>query len=202
MTRDELEFQISQYLDDMLSPGERAALELILASDGEARAMLAEYRRLDEHLSRDLPLPNVKWEQLAEHLSAAVAEVDEEPVVVGRIGAASSAWTWRSRLAIAASIVLVLGSGLLLFDANRRGGGHGSPMTPDVPAAPLASMVLGPQAEPATGPVMQQITVGPSPALAAGGDSWRYAEGVVTRPSTAVIAGEMKPPSDGDSHIH
>ena len=49
---------------------------------------------------------------------------------------------------------------------------------------------------------MQEIKIGPSPALAATADSWRYAEGVVTRPSSAVIAGEMKPPHEGESFIH
>jgi anti-sigma factor RsiW len=215
MNREELEFRISQYVDGTLSREERASVETILAGDVEARQMLAEFRRIDQHLAREMPLPNVKWEQLASHISAAVDEVTEAPAVIGRItpetATATSAWTWRSRLAIAASIVIVLGSALMFYDhgLNQRGShGSGAVVLPNNPGQPgetvasASSLVVGPQVEPATGPAVQQITVGPSPALAAQGDSWRYAEGVVvTRPSTAVIAGEMKPESDGDSHI-
>jgi hypothetical protein len=214
MNREEIEFRISQYVDGTLSREERASVETVLASDAEARQVLAEFRRIDQHLSREIALPNVKWEQLASHISAAVDEATEEPAVIGRIAPSTegSAWTWRSRLAIAASIVIVLGSVLMFYDhgLNQRSH-HGTdavvlPNNSGRPGETIASasssLVVGPQAEPATGPAMQQITVGPSPALAAQGDSWRYAEGVVvTRPSTAVIAGEMKPESDGDSHI-
>jgi anti-sigma factor RsiW len=214
MNREELEFQISQYVDGTLSPEERASVETILAGDAEARQMLAEFRQMDQHLASEMSLPNVKWEQFASHISAAVEEATEAPAVIGRItpetATAASAWTWRSRLAIAASLVIVLGSAMLFYDhgLNQRGS-HGSgavvlpsPGQPGDAVASASPVVVGPQAEPATGPAVQQITVGPSPALAAQGDSWRYAEGVVvTRPSTAVIAGEMKPESDGDSHI-
>ena len=42
MTRDELEFRISQYLDGALAAGEQAALEARFATDADARAMLDE----------------------------------------------------------------------------------------------------------------------------------------------------------------
>ena len=41
MTRDELEFSISQYLDGTLGARERDALDERLATDAEARALLA-----------------------------------------------------------------------------------------------------------------------------------------------------------------
>jgi anti-sigma factor RsiW len=217
MTRDELEFQISQSLDGTLSAEENAALQERLANDAEARELLAEYRRLNKHLARALPLPAVNWDRLAEHLSGVIADADaanadaanadaanadaanadaanadaanaDAPAVAGRIGSA----TWRSRLAIAAGIIIAVSAGLLVYDAQRP---RVAPTPPGINAVNSSAVVIGPRAEPATGPVVQQITVGPSPALAAKGDSWRYAEGVVTRPSSATIAGAMKPHS-------
>lgn len=189
MTRDELEFQISQYLDGTLSSDEMAALQERLASDADARRLLAEYRRLNEHLARALPLPAVNWGRLAEHLSSVVADADA-PVVAGRIGPAG--WSWRSRLAIAASILIAASAGLLVYNAHRL---RVMPASSAIHPANSSVVVIGPQVEPATGPVVQQITVGPSPELAAKGNSWRYAEGVVTRPSSATISEAVKPPS-------
>src|SRR4051812_40975261 len=122
MMTEELEFQISQYADGTLPLSERAALETQLAADAEAREMLAEYRRLGEHLSRDLPpLPVVKWDRLAEHLSNVVAESDQ-PAVICRItpAGASSGWSWRSRLAIAASVIVAVSTGLLVYNGHNR----------------------------------------------------------------------------------
>lgn len=199
MTREELEFQISQYADNTLSAEESPALEVHLATDAETQQLLSEYRRLNAHIARHLPLPELNWDRLAEHLSSVITEAADVPAVAGRIAPTSgSTWSWRSRLAIAASVILVLGGGALLFKSQQPGG-----VQPVVPVAPQSTaMVLGPQAESATGAVVQEITVGPSKALAARGDSWRYAEGVVARPSSVVIAGEMKPVSDGESFIH
>jgi len=72
-----LEFQISQYADGTLPAGDVAALEAVLASNAEARALLAEYQSLDGSLKRELPLPAMNWDRLAAHLSGAVAAEDE-----------------------------------------------------------------------------------------------------------------------------
>jgi len=77
MITEDLEFQISQYTDGTLPAAERAALEARLVDDAEAREMLAEYRRLGERLSHDLPpLPEVKWDRLADQLSRAIGRGD------------------------------------------------------------------------------------------------------------------------------
>ena len=52
MISEELEFQISQYADGSLSAEETAALEAVLASDSEAAALLADYRKLDATIQR------------------------------------------------------------------------------------------------------------------------------------------------------
>ncbi|MGF1633924.1 MAG: anti-sigma factor family protein [Phycisphaerae bacterium] len=57
MVDEELEFQISRYLDDDLSPPETRALEERLAADAGARAVLADYRRLSATLSTGSDLP-------------------------------------------------------------------------------------------------------------------------------------------------
>ena len=73
MTRDELEFSISQYLDGTLPPEERAALERRLESDPEARATLDEFRALDAAL-KDAPLPAFDWTKVSTSISAAVEQ--------------------------------------------------------------------------------------------------------------------------------
>jgi len=74
MTRDELEFSISQYLDGTLAAGEAEALEEVLARDAGARAMLAEERQLTALLrAASGPLPPVRWDALASRIGQAVA---------------------------------------------------------------------------------------------------------------------------------
>ncbi len=198
MKLDETEFQISQYTDGTLPPAERAALEVRLGEDPEARQLLAEYRRLNNHLAASFALPPMNWDRLAEHLSGVVAAAVDEPLIAGRIGAATvtNTWSWRARLAVAASVVVAVGAGVLSFETRR------TATQPNPQTATASAIVTGPQVETSTGKVVEEITIGPSPALAARGESWHYAEGVVTRPSAATIAGDMKPPGDGDWHIH
>jgi anti-sigma factor RsiW len=82
MTRDELEFAISQYLDGTLPAGDVRALEARLASDEEAKAILAEMKALDGVLKSPMALPAVNWEKLATTISAAVREQNEETIDV------------------------------------------------------------------------------------------------------------------------
>jgi anti-sigma factor RsiW len=187
MISEELEFQISQYVDGTLSTTESAALEQKLVADDEARRVLAEYRKLHQHVTGAMPLPAIAWDRLAERLSGAVANA-QQPEIAGRIG-------WSRTFAIAASVLIVASISILI----------GRTLRPNHPSEqPVNSIaeVIGPQAEAATGASVVQITIGPSPALAARAASWRYAEGVVTRPSRVELAGAIYPPADGDSHIH
>jgi anti-sigma factor RsiW len=73
MTKDQLEFAISQHLDGTLPPEERAALERLLATDADAQRLLEEYRSLDLVAKGALPLPNVNWNKLSASISDAVA---------------------------------------------------------------------------------------------------------------------------------
>src|SRR4051812_19493282 len=73
MTRDELEFSISQYLDGTLAVAERDALEERLATDAEAREVYAEYEALNGALAAAPAVPEIDWDAFAGKISAAVA---------------------------------------------------------------------------------------------------------------------------------
>src|SRR5688572_16845943 len=106
MTRDELEFSISQYFDGDLAEAEAAALEARLASDVDARALLSEYRSLDRVL-RAAPRPSVDFEALAGRIGEAIAR-EEEPAQSYRLH-----WVRNvSRMALAACIVIAAGVGI------------------------------------------------------------------------------------------
>jgi len=84
MTREEMEFLISQHLDGTLSREDEAKVRELLASSDEAREILAEYQKLDSVLKAQ-GAPAIKWEMLAEKISAAVdshtiTEEDEQLV--------------------------------------------------------------------------------------------------------------------------
>lgn len=168
MTRDELEFSISQYIDGALPPLERAALEEKLATDAEARAVLDGYRRLNGLVNSALPLPRVQWDRLAAQLSKTVAGA-ELPV--------RNYSLVRARLlrpiAIAASILIAVGIGWFAY----RGDEAQKPVI-------TAVQVQGPRIEAASGPVVQAISIGPAPTVP---ENWRYAEGVVSRRSRVEI---------------
>src|SRR5207248_856416 len=132
MTRDDLEFSISQYLDGTLADGERSALEERLARDAEARALLAEEEALNAVLKRAkyAAMPAVRWDHLPEAISAAIDEqratgADEQPAepmpmrlsTGGRQSARPSRSSWTIRLwmpaglAAAASVLIAAGFG-------------------------------------------------------------------------------------------
>src|SRR5687768_15460097 len=102
MTRDQFEFEISQYLDGTLGEAEQAALETRFAADADARALLAEYREIDAALKNRLPRPPaLDWENFATRVSAAVA-AQPEPAQSYKIGWFRAA----AGLAVAASVLL------------------------------------------------------------------------------------------------
>ena len=80
MISEQIQFAISQYLDGTLPEGERAALEARLAADAELRRVLEEYRALHEALRGSMVLPAVKWEKLAERISASVEQLAANPI--------------------------------------------------------------------------------------------------------------------------
>src|SRR4051812_11393277 len=77
MSPEQLEFNLSQYLDGTLPPEHLAALEAALATDPRAGALRDEHERLTT-LLRARPLPEMDWDELARDFSAVVTgSVDE-----------------------------------------------------------------------------------------------------------------------------
>ncbi|WP_428940259.1 anti-sigma factor family protein [Fontivita pretiosa] len=185
MTREELEYSISQYLDGTLPPLQRDVLDERLASDAEARAILADYRRLDTLLKTHLPgMPQLAWDRLADEISRAVA-AEEPPVRHFSIRAIG----WTARLAIAAAVLMVLSLAIFFARGPRHEAG---------PAPQGIAVVSGPQVEQSAGPVVSQISIGPSPTLA---NQWRGGEEIVSRP-TVVLIDRVNTGQDTDSSLY
>jgi anti-sigma factor RsiW len=179
VTRDELEFSISQYVDGTLGARERDALDERLATDAEARALLAEYRSLQGVLAA-APLPHVRWEQLAGHISAAVSR-EQEPAQSYKI----SSWLKPVRLALAASVLIAAGITFAVLqpkDVIKPGSVVASVPTKIVKVDQTAVVAVA-----NTQAVHVAIV---EPAAAAPGEQpavLRYADSVVQRPSKALI---------------
>jgi anti-sigma factor RsiW len=189
MASEELEFSISQYADGTLAGEQRIALESLLADDPEARALLAEDRALTD-LLRSAPMPEVRWDRLAESISAGIdREVEER--------AARASWWFRHRLpaglAIAASVVIAIGIGVrVLMPGN-------SPVESRGPVKSLSGEttamlnVQGPQADTPSGPQVTQISIGAGGSYAHDSSLAPYADEIDSRPSRVVIASGLAP---------
>jgi negative regulator of sigma E activity len=186
MTRDELEFAISQYLDGNLAEAEESALEARLASDADARALLAEYRTLDRAL-RAAPPPALDWDALSTRISAAVAEQDE-PAQSYRLHWVRTA----SALALAACVVLAVGVGIRRLQAP---GGSRFVNKQPVPRQ-IVVVDTTRRAVPSTAPVAV-VSVGPSAAPQDSAALARYHEDLLSRPSQVIIARSGYPAQDG-----
>jgi hypothetical protein len=184
-TRDQLEYAISQYIDGTLPPLESAALEERFAVDVEARAILEEYRALDQTLRTALPVPAVAWDRLATLLSDAVAR-EEAPVKH------YSMRTIRRAAFAALAACVAVAAGLFFVSNNSDDDAPGNRGGVEV-----VTIVVGPQAEkaPEQAVTVAQVSIGPAPTLS---DSWRYAETVVSRPAVVLIDRAASPAQDTD----
>jgi len=184
MIDEQLEFAISQYADGTLPPSQRVALEAQLASDPALIALLEEYRRLDGALEKVSSPPAIDWDRLRSHLSDVVDESDvgSEPVRI-------YAMPWVRRvagLAVAACVAIVIG---IHFPHRAK------PLA--APIGPAEIAVAGPMADAPAGAVVEQISVGPSPAIAMDDATFRYGDsGVVSQPARVVIATSDAPAQD------
>ena len=193
MISEQLEFQISQYADGTLPADEVAALEAALAADADARALLEEYRSLDGSLKRELPLPAVKWDRLAAHISSAVAKAaDEEERSAVPIPLFARL---RPLLSIAASLLVGFGVATLVYRNGPSGKGehHNTPATPAVSVAAVNSIqISGPSRERGAQPTVVAIDVDASPVA----KRVAAANAVVYRPPRVVIASSQTPGQD------
>ena len=128
---EEFEYSLMEYLDGELADDEKAGVESRVSQDARAAATLDEYRNLDKVLSpaaieKSWPMPAVKWELLASHISEAVAEESQASRM--RIG------SWgRNITRIALAACLVVGTGLWIKF-------HGKPVS-DIAVKPPSQVV-------------------------------------------------------------
>lgn len=184
MSADELEYAISQYLDGTLPPLERSALDERLAADPVARAMLEQYRRLNSALKGGLPeMSAVAWDRLAGTIQQSVA-AEELPVRHYSIRSIS----WTGRLAVAASLLAAIGIATFFIERGT-----------EKPAAQGLAIISGPQAQQSRGPVLSNISIGPSPTMA---NIWHPGQEVVSRPTVVLIDSAHISGQDSDSSLY
>jgi negative regulator of sigma E activity len=189
MTRDELEFSISQYVDGTLvDDRQRSALEERLATDAEARVLYAEYQSLQGVLATSLPaMPEVDWDQFAARVSAAV-DREQMPAQSYKI----SRWfSQPMKFAMAASVFI---AGAIAFTLMRPGASNtGTLPATNAPTqivrvdSPVPAAGTSPEvaANASTEPTLVVAIV--PPAADDGRPTVLYADSVVQRPSRAMI---------------
>jgi anti-sigma factor RsiW len=180
MTRDELEYAISQYVDGTLAPIERPVVEERLATDPEARALLEEYRRFNTVLKTSIAIPQIAWDKLQAQISSAVAG-EEAPV---RHFSIRSVGVVRS-LALAAVLLLVVSVTVRLVNREQ----------PVVQPPSRVVVEIMPSAEPRVA-VVENVQIGPS-AVYAGSN--RAAEEIVSRPTIVLIDRAASSGQDSDA---
>jgi len=210
---DDLEFRLSQYLDGSLTPAQAAEVERLVAGSGEARALLEQYQKLDAAL-KGMPLPEVRWEALAEHISSTVANQGMDGAVAGTIGidgtterTGQGSWEkqpvrkyampWvRSvalRWAIAASVLVATGLGIVAYRHGRHAPDSQFAIQPTLPPQKPVEIAVfvGPQVEAPAGKPTQDIEIGPPTSPVADAQSewqWQSSQAIVTSSPRVVIA--------------
>ena len=122
MTSEQLEYQISQYLDGTLNEFERQQLEAHLATNPAARELLREYQKLDSVLRSGVGLPAVNWDRFAQHVSDQLAD---EPVPAKIY--VMPVWRRVGTVAMAASVAIAVSLGVWIVLKSETNTGQISP---------------------------------------------------------------------------
>ena len=176
---EELEFQISQFADGSLSPDQTRRVAACVESDPAAGKVLAEYQSLDRHFAALTGVGSVDYDGLSARISRQLDEADR-PVVAGRIFRHRAVWS-------AVAAILLLAVGLRVWWPKPVATVPGPTVDRVEPLASSAT-VTGPQLPVATSRAVVEVTIGPSPAIAA---ESRYGQSqvvVASRPGTVTIA--------------
>ncbi len=191
MTQDELEFSISRYLDGDLAIAERSALEARLERDPDARALLDEYRDIDANL-KSMPLPGVRWDAFAAHVSAAVGELDE-PVQSYKIGGGFGLRRWA-----AAAAAVIVGAGVAFLAMRPQGTNveRDTVVSADPPAQVIRIVNADAAPSPQTAAAPIVVAIGPSDRVRTTSTLRHYARDVISRPSQVLIASRARPVQD------
>lgn len=183
MTREDLEFSITQYLDGTLDEQERAALEGRLKIDAEARSMLEEHRKLTVML-RAQPVPQIQWDRFSRSISEAIdADVEE------RVARAS--WVLRAgfgRYAAVAASVLIAAALAVHFLRTPAQVPSIAKTQPQPPQQIALVDVQGPQEDQPAGPGVEEVAIGPGGSYANASSLAPYADEIDTRPSRVALA--------------
>ncbi len=177
MNTHDLEFRISQYLDDTLPARLSAELEQEMIADEVTRALLAEYRQVDQYIKAAAgSLPAVDYDALSARISGAVAEIDAEPEVLY-----SFKWVRRA-VGVAVAACVTIGVGMWMSSSMETAGRQ-------------VVRVELPKAQMISEPMVTQISVGPG---AHAQSAIGIEEALVTRPTKLLIA-SAAPATDGGS---
>lgn len=220
---EELEFQISQYVDGVLPVAQRAELDRLLETDASARQMLADHRRVVALLKADaLPdaLPDVRWEAFAQSISHAVDEAADARADRMASAYRMPAWVRSAVLPFALAASLAIATGIawrILKPSAGQGVSHEVAIHPPVQTPPTAvhndaggaadsvsvrtaqpsetTVHVGPPDAGANEDGGLTVAVGPS---TAGKEPAiiRYSDELVSRPSSVMIASGLSPAHD------
>ncbi len=192
MTRDELEFLISRYIDGTLNPLEQAIAEEQLAGNADARAIHAEFMQLDGVLKSAMPLPEIAWDRLAAGISEETAKHDA-PMKHYRLDVAA----WTKIVSLAAMIAIAFGVAFKMHPQN----GSISDVRSGAVAVnsePVDVEISAPSAV-AAAPV-NDISIGQPPNFAVA--NFRAADSVISTPSSIWIASGEGSPQDNDPSLY
>jgi anti-sigma factor RsiW len=171
---EEAEFALTQYADSALPLEQMQAVEQRLETDAAARHTLEDYRSLDVMLRRSLALPDVNWNRLTEHLSAAVDEQIE------RENYSITAWRRIMRqIAVAACLLIVAGSAIWFSKM------HGKTSVPGMVQVAEVT-VIGPDRS--TGTAVAELSLADEPESVARSRLDEYSPGVVALPARVQLA--------------
>jgi len=182
MSLEDLQYLISQYVDDVLPPLERQQVEAMLSRDPQARAICEEYRDLNAQL-KNAPLPVIDFDVLSASLRERIAgEVIEQPVL--RLTSWSRGF---GRLAIAASVLLAVGVGAFMLLRNDPAASTKVEVAIVPSSLPGSIDITGPEVELATTAGIIEVSIGPGTQTQAA-QYWHPADEVVAREPHVVIA--------------
>ena len=155
-------------------------------ADEDARRLLDEQRALTE-LLRSAPLPDVRWNRLAETISAAIDDDAAQRVT-------RASWVLRLGrpipLAAAALVLLAAGIAVHFFF------GPASPVvaTKPVSSSPARMLVVrGPAPDQPAGPAVAEVSISPGGSYAKEPPLAPYMDEIDTRPARVLIASGVTP---------
>lgn len=145
--------------------------EIPATGDPAHARLLRQHQRLADLLRSQPPLPPIRWEMLAAHISRVIAQKQRRQI---RRTLMPAAWLGRALVALAACAAIGLGIWAMF-------------RTPPAPQVQVA-IVQGPAAEAPAGPALIEIAVGPSPLALREGRLGNHADVVLAMPRFSTIA--------------